>query len=415
MAAQGLHDMIARMRAARVTASAAPQGAPLDLQSAPLLQERELKEGDEYDDESYVAAEFGMRLPSDLGRTVIAALQEPSIVLSGHGPIPELGSCAHSYGSTKPEKSVDKGAESGEENAQPEADGVAEAKDVATPDVTDAAAVREDDAVHVKLTPEEEHILRWFRETHTQAKDAIKSAADGEYVWVDMSTGSEAVVVEMTQQRMRDIGMVLADGAPPTAEDPSRLFWVQDKPAEHKGQFGLWNPVGAQWCMYTGHTVVPVEQRIAPAGMGYEPVREGDAQTFTADDFKHDYTDTALEPALPHIVTQIKALGDVRVPLTSGWASSDDETTHYYTPHLRHLQIDARVANTPGKKYLYKWPSLEATVRLEFCGATGTWNETNTCWVYKTDIAQRAAHAESCCDACPKCDERGRDAAMAAQ
>lgn len=280
---------------------------------------------------------------------------------------------------------------------------------------------KEEPAAALPPTPEEAQVLRWFRESQRSAKEPLqRMRPDDEYVWVDMPVGAEAIVVELTQERMQEIGLVTTDGKPPTDEEPAKLFWIQDKPAEHKDKYGLWDPVGAQWCMYPQHTVVPVEQRIGPIGKGYGSTADGarlhsaeQLCSFKAAEFKNQepYLGTAIEPAIPHIVAQVEAMGDAfEVPVMSGWGSNTEGTVSYYTPHLRHLAINDAIAPEPGKKYLYMWPHEH----VKPVQGHATWDETNSCWVYTKGGADDAKMAD-CCTGCPMCDERTKDQAMAAK
>lgn len=235
----------------------------------------------------------------------------------------------------------------------------------------------------VSLSTEERLVLQWFRESHSLAKDAIKMDApeDEPFDWVDMPVDDSVAVVTMTQERMQEIGLVLKNGDPPTRESPARLFWIQAKPTNAKSQFGLWDPVGAQWKLFPGRAVVPIEQRIAPCGVGCC----GTGQ-FTDADYGDEeaavYTGTALEAALPHVRAQVRSLPTgSRVSVASGWGTSAHSSHAYYTPHLRHVAIDRSIREAGGKKYIYKFP---IGARVAPTNGQYAWNSTNSCWVYRT-------------------------------
>lgn len=232
-----------------------------------------------------------------------------------------------------------------------------------------------------KLNSEEKMLVQWFRESHALAKDAIELEAptDEPFEWVDMSVDESVATVSVSQGRMQEIGLVLKNGQPPTREDPARFFWIQAKPTASKNQFGLWDPVGAQWKLFPGRAVVPIEQRIAPCRFG-----NYGADAFTDDDYGDGeaYTGTALEPALPHVRAQVRTLPEgTRVPSASGWGVSEHSAHAYYTPHLRHVAIDRSIPEAGGKKYVYKFAPRARVVPME---GQCTWNATNSCWVYRT-------------------------------
>jgi hypothetical protein len=273
----------------------------------------------------------------------------------------------------------------------------------------------------VAMSVEEKHVLRWFRESQRSARGAACAQRFGndEYEWVDMPVGPDAVTVEISQERMHEIGLVTVDGKTPTDEEPAKLFWIQDKPAAHKNKFGHWDPVGAQWCMYPGHTIVPVEQRIGPMGKGYGGTADGTRLhsaeplcTFGTAELADatPYVGTALETAVPHIVSQIEALGPAtQVPVISGWGSGQDGAVAYYTPQLRHLALDTDVAAEAGKKYLYKWRG-DPVKPVE---GAAVWDGTNTCWIYGHNGGATGNQAP-CCTGYSACSERAKDNAMMA-
>lgn len=272
--------------------------------------------------------------------------------------------------------------------------------------------VAEERLAAAKLSSEEKLLVQWFRESHSMAKDAIEmdAPADEPFEWADMPVDESVAVVSVTQERMQEIGLVLQNGQPPTRETPARFFWIQAKPTAAKGQFGLWDPVGAQWKLYPGRAVVPIEQRIAPCGVGC-----GGADTFTDADYDDDevYAGTALEAALPHVRAQVRLMPKgSRVPVASGWGASAHSKHAYYTPHLRHVAIDRSIPEAGGKKYVYKFP---AGARVAPTPGDYTWNSTNSCWVYRT----RAVGSSSALKSTPhnatglaEHTEHSRDAAM---
>ncbi len=234
----------------------------------------------------------------------------------------------------------------------------------------------------VPANSEERVLLQWFRESHAFAKDAITiEAPDNEpFEWVDMPVDDSVPVVMMTRKRMQEIGLVLQNDTLPTREDPARLFWIQAKPVGFKGNFGLWDPIGAQWKLFPGRTVVPIEQRIAPCGIGL-----AGADEFTDADYGDSeaelYTGTALEAALAHVRTQVRQLPPgTRVPVASGWGESTHTPEGYYTPHLRHVAIDRSIPEAGGKKYVYRFPR---GARVAPVPGQYTWNSTNSCLVYR--------------------------------
>jgi len=267
----------------------------------------------------------------------------------------------------------------------------------------------------VELSSEERHLVRWFRESHALAKDAVStmSQMDNEtYEWVDMPAHG-VHTVEVPQARLREIGLVMTDGRPPTYDEPAKLYWIQDKPEDYKDKFGVWDPVGAQWRMYPKRTVVPVEQRIAPAGSGYGCDNSGvivrEKAEFSARHYGRDamYDGTALEAGLPFILDQMEKLGaDTLIGASSGWGSTDATGNRlYYTPQLRHVSIDTKVAEVAGKKYVYGWGDRRAVTPI---AARATWNETNTCWIFdlgKDGTLLSGGHASSH-------TERERDGAL---
>jgi hypothetical protein len=258
-------------------------------------------------------------------------------------------------------------------------------------------------------------LLRWFRETHVEAKDCIDYSDAWERIeWVD-GQSEGAHTIEVTQARMKELGLVCSDGSSPTDEEPAKFYWIQDKPVGRKAEFGYWDPVHAQWKMYPGRTVVPVEQRISPTGHGYGVGGDGalskDNSLFTACDYGSttNYSDTALHAGLPSILEQIHGLGPgAQVSSTAGWGSGDagNKKTMFYTPSMRHLQMNTGVEEKLGKKYVYTWGSNSPVKPV---AANGEWNETNTCWVFPIGADGRMQNEET---AVPSCTERERDAQL---
>jgi len=180
----------------------------------------------------------------------------------------------------------------------------------------------------------------------------------------------------------------------------------------------VWDPVGAQWRIFPERTLVPIEQRIAPLGKGYGGAESAlemlttDSSTFTLQDYgsEDQYTNTALEPGLTHILAQIEALGEgIELPAAGGWAINPGNGVAYYTPQLRHVQIDASICEATGKKYIYGFFSRDPVKPVE---GKATWDFTNSVWAYPIDACHKPMPAGACCDACPMCSERARDGAM---
>jgi hypothetical protein len=264
-------------------------------------------------------------------------------------------------------------------------------------------------------TADEACLMRWFQETHVEAKNRADYSDAGEKVtWVDGATEG-AHTIEMTQERMKEIGLTDANGQPPSDDEPARLYWIQDKPVGQKAEFGYWDPVNAQWKMYPGRTVVPVEQRISPMGHGYGVGDDGalskDNSFFTARDYDKatKYSSTALHAGLSSILEQIEGLGaDAQVSSTTGWGSAADGNNKlmFYTPNMRHLQINEGVEEHLGKKYVYSWGGKSPVKPV---AAGGEWNETNTCWVFPIGADGRMHNEDATVSSCT---ERDRDAQL---
>ena len=82
----------------------------------------------------------------------------------------------------------------------------------------------------------------------------------------------------------------------------------------------------------------------------------------------------------------------------------------YYTPQLRHVQVDAAVGEAAGKKYVYGFFTKPAVKPVQ---GAAVWDPTNSAWAYPIDAHHKTLPAGACCDACPECSERVRDGEMA--
>ena len=271
------------------------------------------------------------------------------------------------------------------------------------------------------LTREEIHLLRWFRESHPSTianfpGDAPHAAGDAAKTTETVccsKTGDSAHCTMMSHNRMRVIGMVLPDGSLPKGPDPMPLYWLQAKPDEFKEQFGRWNPVSASWTMHKNRSVVPIERRYAPLECGYgtnpetTPTSNGnpDDGVVKSHDFFCDYDETAmydgtgLEPGVEYIQMQAEQLHEgVMLGAEQGWGKSETGDCLYYTPQLRHVEIDHRVApkDVANKQYVYGWFGMAMPVQPSPCKGfraehpeypglahpSGVWNSTNACWIY---------------------------------
>ena len=107
---------------------------------------------------------------------------------------------------------------------------------------------------------------------------------------------------------------------------------------------------------------------------------------------------------------QIESLGDgIELPAASGWAVNEAHGVAYYTPQLRHVQIDTSVSEAAGKKYIYGFFTKDPVKPVE---GKATWDLTNSVWVYPIDACHKTVPTKSCCGVCPECSERARDDAM---
>lgn len=252
------------------------------------------------------------------------------------------------------------------------------------------------------MSSEEQHIKLWIEETNA-------GTFDEPFETVQCDLDGHKVV--LSPARMQAIGIAI-DGA--TSKEDTSLFWIQDKPAKHRDKFGHWDPVGAKWRIFTERNIVPIEQRIAPAGKGYgcddsHHMMVSESSVFSSSDYgdKSQYKDTALAAGLPHILLQIKALGvGVELPVGSGWAINASKKVAYYTPQLRHVEVDTSICEAMGKRYVYGFFSKEPVKPLD---AQATWNSTNAVWEFPID-AHHKTISNTCCDGAKCSSERARDA-----
>ena len=95
-----------------------------------------------------------------------------------------------------------------------------------------------------------------------------------------------------------------------------------------------------------------------------------------------------------------------QVAAAAGWGSTDGTGSRiFYTPHLRHVSIDSKVPEAPGKKYVYGWADRQEVKPI---AARATWDETNTCWIF--DLGRDGTLLEAKGEVAAT--ERERDAAM---
>ena len=246
--------------------------------------------------------------------------------------------------------------------------------------------------VRVPLSADESYLKDWYDESTKECTE--------EHVWVDADK-EDVATVSFTEDRLNEIGIESSASA--------RLFWIQDKPEEFANRFGHWDPVGARWRILTKHSVVPVEQRIAPVGVGYGSTHAGerccDNDSFASHEYNETqdiYTSTALHAGLSYISAQLNALPKgTTIPVASGWGSDAAGQSVYYTPNLRHLSIDHAIAEEEGKRYVYL-PGIGTDrnpvkpMPVEAC-----WSSANACWI------SGASSHELGCD-----DERAADALL---
>jgi len=246
------------------------------------------------------------------------------------------------------------------------------------PDLSDIEVTLPTPNVHVPLSTEEKYLKEWYDESTQECTE--------QFVWVE-APKIDVSTVEFTEERLKEIGI-------PTT-DVNRLYWIQDKPEEFAGTFGHWDPVNARWRILTEHTVVPIEQRIAPMGVGYGSTEEGErcceSDSFTSGEYQGDvcvYESTALHAGLQHISTQLSTLpNETVIPVASGWGSCGSGERWYYTPHLRHVSIDASVVEEDGKRYVYT-PGVDPVKPMV---VEAGWSSANGCWVISGAISSGSA------------------------
>lgn len=297
----------------------------------------------------------------------------------------------------------------------------------AAPTAESAAAI--DDAVHAgsdaasamtraittkkthPVTRDEVHLLRWFRESHPSSLDhcpehKAHSTDDNPSDVIKApctKTGSAAHVTTLSHDRMRSLGMTHSDGSLPSGPDPMPLYWVQAKPEEFKTKFGRWDPVEASWLVHTQRDIVPIERRYAPVKCGAGTDKNGIVKTsdyFVGYDDTSVYKGTGLAPAVECIQKQALQLkSGTMLGAEQGWGTSKLGDALYYTPQLRHVEIDTSVTSdsVADKQFVYGWFGLNLPVQPEPCQgfaadgsedqpgarfAKGVWNSTNSCWVF---------------------------------
>lgn len=270
------------------------------------------------------------------------------------------------------------------------------------------------------MSSEEHHICTWFRESNADALQAYAPELGSEpgIKWVDGKTsGPNVHTTLMTHARMRRVGIVYKDGSLPPGPDPMPLYWIQAKPDEMKEHFGAWDPVNARWRMHQNRTVVPIERRYAPVECGYgtEPEKELSEQVCKSHGYFTDYEDldlydnTGLAPGVEYIQMQAEQLPMGSMLGTEhGWGASTSGDVVYYTPQLRHVEIDRSVAVAAGKQFVYGWYGLNEPVVPNPCSAfspageydgqqpNGYWNTTNSCWMFPLDADGNFEPASIC-------------------
>lgn len=270
----------------------------------------------------------------------------------------------------------------------------------------------------------EHHLLTWFRESHVNAKHALRkelaSTVSPGIKWFKGDTESaqaKAHATLLSHQRMRDIGMVYEDGSLPQGPNPMPLYWIQAKPSEAKEHFGAWDPVNASWRIHEDRTVVPIERRYAPVECGYgtNPEKERLQQVCKQHDYFTDYKDvdlyfnTGLEPGVEYIQMQAEALPmGTMLGTEHGWGASESGDAIYYTPQLRHVEIDRSIEEAPGKQFVYGWYGINEPVVPSPCAVFsppgnyvgqqpfGEWSSTNSCWMFPLDSSGNLTPAGVC-------------------
>jgi hypothetical protein len=244
--------------------------------------------------------------------------------------------------------------------------------------------------VRVPLSAEESYLKDWYDES-------TKECAE-EHVWI-AADKEDVPTVSFTEQRLDEIGIPVRSSA--------RLFWIQDKPEEFADRFGHWDPVEARWRILTKHSVVPVEQRIAPLGVGYGSTQEGghccETDSFVSHEYEETqdtYKNTALHSGIAYISAQLNALPrGTPIPVASGWGSDAEGKSSYYTPHLRHVSIDNAISEEDGKRYVYH-PGIgidREPVKPMLVEAS--WSSANACWVISGASSEEMGRDERAADA----------------
>ena len=255
-------------------------------------------------------------------------------------------------------------------------------------------------------TAEEKHLAKWFREAYPTAVHAIEpnlGQDDRENtVWVaGVKEGPAAHRLEISHERMKRLSICFADGSLPKGPDPMPLYWIQKKPEDYKSTYGAWDPIQGRWRFHPNRTVMPIEKRFAPLDTGYgtKPYKKPDEQLHKDYSYFSDYEDldlytgTGLEPGIRWIQSQAEQLRvGMMLGTDHGWGEAKTGDALYYTPQLRHVEIDPRVPKAPGKEFVYGWFGSALPVQPDacevfsppgdWCASEGTWNNTNSCWVF---------------------------------
>ena len=150
------------------------------------------------------------------------------------------------------------------------------------------------------LSAEESYLKDWYDES-------TKECAE-EHLWID-GDKQDVSTVAFTQERLKEIGIDCGK-----TNQVNRLYWIQDKPEGFEDRFGHWDPVGARWRIFPNHNVVPVEQRIAPAGVGAKHT------------LNRTLTDTRVYKRIPVcsdrvILRRVSGVGVVRAGRAVAWGS----------------------------------------------------------------------------------------------
>ena len=242
------------------------------------------------------------------------------------------------------------------------------------------------------MSSEESYLKSWYEESQKECAE--------EHLWIE-GEKQDVSNVAFTEERLKEIGIVCGKS--------NRLYWIQDKPDGFEDRFGHWDPVGARWRIFPNHKVVPVEQRIAPAGVGYGSTESGDLccnlDSFACHEYEESankYKNTALYSGLTYISTQLKSLPmGTLIPVASGWGADSSGKKTYYTPHLRHVSIDNSLVEEDGKRYVYTPGIGHECEPVKPLLVEASWSSANACWVI-TDLSSPGAGK----------DERAADAAL---